>query len=233
MISSKSLKYLALFVFVFCIQNIKDIDVSAQNSQEEGISHQKWKEITGDKNYTETYKEIKPRKRKDRKMKTPGWNFNGSKSFVSFLLGAIVVILLALILFLIMKYLLKYFDEKVPQKNEKISFENLKENIHESDFDGLLKHALSEGAYALCIRIYYLKIIKALSDKDLINWKKDKTNHSYVIEMSGKPEGHHFVWLTNVYERVWFGNALVEKPQFAILENHYSDYLKKITAGEA
>ncbi|MGD2033948.1 MAG: DUF4129 domain-containing protein [Bacteroidales bacterium] len=222
-----------LFLLLFIVSSSRNNDPGMDKSNDNVISYEKWKEITRERSYVETFREITPRDRRDRRSVFKGWSFENVKTFVSFIVGTILVILFAVIIFLILKYFLNYFDEKVPNKPGKISFDNLEENLHESDLDALLNRALSEGAYALCIRIYYLKIIKSLSERHFINWKKDKTNYRYVNEMATRPEGRKFVWLTNVYEQVWFGNTRVDKSLYDSLRKHFSDYLNKINPGEA
>ena len=50
------------------------------------------------------------------------------------------------------------------------------ENLKEADIDSFLDDALRNQDYRLTVRLMYLNIIKSLANKELINWKIDKTN---------------------------------------------------------
>ena len=143
------------------------------------------------------------------------------------------MVLLAALLFVVLKYVLKYYDEKVRPDQEEVSFENLDENIHETDLERFLRIAREEGNWSQCIRVYYLMVVKALADYGLIDWKKDKTNHNYVMEMASKRGGPKFLLLTNVYEHIWFGEFALDNTKFQQMENVFNEYLKIISKGEA
>ena len=57
-------------------------------------------------------------------------------------------------------------------KDLEMAVEQAEENIPESDMDSLLRQAIEQGAYNLAIRLYFLNVLKELSQKGLIKWKK-------------------------------------------------------------
>lgn len=207
----------------------KNKNMTVKNSGEKtAISHVNWEKVVGKKNFTEHFKEKKFKPRK-------AWNFNlGGFGFLfRTLLYIGTVLLLAILLFIVLKYVLKFYDERAKSDEGGISFENLDENIHETDLERFLRIAKEEGNWAQCIRVYYLMVVKALSDSGLIDWKKDKTNHSYVMEMAPKKGGPKFLQLTNVYEHVWFGELRLDSIRFQHIEGIFDEYLLIISKGEA
>ena len=52
-----------------------------------------------------------------------------------------------------------------------------------TELQRLLKDALDQGDYRGAIRIYFIFILRALSKKKWIQWEKEKTNFSYLVEM--------------------------------------------------
>lgn len=109
--------------------------------------------------------------------------------------------------FFLVKFLRNDFkiDRRVTQKN--IGIEAVEENLPDSDLEAFIKQALQSGDYKLAIRFYYLLIIKELSIKNIIEWKRDKTNHAYLAELR---QNHNdlfepFKQMTLAFERVWYG----------------------------
>lgn len=53
----------------------------------------------------------------------------------------------------------------------------------ESDFDNLINQALQANNYRQAVRYQYLKTLHKLSDRNLVELAKDKTNFQYVREL--------------------------------------------------
>jgi hypothetical protein len=100
------------------------------------------------------------------------------------------------------------------------------ENIDEKNFDEEISRALSDGDYRLAIRLQYLQTLKTLAAKQLINWKPDRTNQSYVQELAPYPYQSDFVLITRYFEFAWYGDFQIEKSSYeemkAITGSFYS-----------
>lgn len=66
---------------------------------------------------------------------------------------------------------------------KKIEFSLENENIHELDFNRLIKDALKLEQYATAIRWNYLQLLKTLHAKKIISWDAHKTVIEYVYEI--------------------------------------------------
>lgn len=86
-----------------------------------------------------------------------------------------------------------------------ITLENIEERIHESDLNRFIREALEKENYPMAVRLYYLAIIKELSLKKWIKWKKDKTNRDYIRELSTTDWYPNFRSVTAMFEKVWYG----------------------------
>jgi len=95
-----------------------------------------------------------------------------------------------------------------------ITLENVEENIYESDLDRFIREALEKGNYSQAVRLYYLAIIKELSLKRWIRWKKDKTNREYIRELSNTNFQNKFRDATRLFERVWYGKEKLDQQDF-------------------
>jgi len=105
---------------------------------------------------------------------------------------------------------------------------NLDQYLHETDLDRFLRDALSKGNYALAVRLYYLQIIKDLSEKQAIRWGREKTNRDYLREMRPHLLYDSFRVATRAFERVWYGNQRVTADEYALMEPDFKSLLDKI-----
>ncbi|WP_305008330.1 DUF4129 domain-containing protein [Hymenobacter aranciens] len=79
------------------------------------------------------------------------------------------------------------------------------ENIHEVDFPTRIAEAEAAGDFRLATRLGYLAILKTLTDQGLINWQPDKTNQTYLHELSNGALRNSFREATRQFEYVWYG----------------------------
>jgi hypothetical protein len=95
-----------------------------------------------------------------------------------------------------------------------IPYETCREDIHEIDFPALIARAEAQGDYRRAVRLYYLRVLKGLTDKALIEWSPSKTNWSYVQELKNGPLCRPFENLTRQFEFIWYGGAALPEPAF-------------------
>lgn len=144
------------------------------------------------------------------------------------LLFGVVIIALALLLFFLVggKY-----TKNTKIKNEKaFTVEDIEERIHESDLDKFLREALSKSDFRLAVRIYYLAIIKELSIKEFIRWKKDKTNREYLNEViARKPDIYNdFRDTTLAFEKVWYGDIKITEGDYMNISPRFKQFIESL-----
>ena len=88
------------------------------------------------------------------------------------------------------------------------------EDIAGMDFDARVETAEQAENWEEAIRYLYLKILKSLALRELILWKIDKTNHDYEIEIKEQSLKKPFMNVTNIYERICYGNFPIESRQY-------------------
>ncbi|MGB1039518.1 MAG: hypothetical protein ACPGVD_01445 [Flavobacteriales bacterium] len=93
--------------------------------------------------------------------------------------------------------------------------------IPKSELELRLEEALAKKDYREAIRIYFIFTIRGLIKKDLIEWEKEKTNFSYLIEMRGNPLESQFESCVSVYEIVWYGEREVSLEEYKLLEPRF------------
>ena len=145
-----------------------------------------------------------------------------SGSIIKYVLIAIVI---ALVVYLVIKLIgldFKLLTRK--SKDVEVPFDESLENIHEIDFDEQLSIALQNKNYRLVVRLLYLKTLKQLTDKRLIDWQPEKTNQAYVEELSRQPYHQQFVNLTYQFEYIWYGEFYIDQPTFESIHQSFKDF---------
>ncbi len=212
-----------ILILISCLGST--IVLSGETDNTSLLNHKKWEELSKGMDYTENYKEFE--KKEDPLQKNKKDNpINLSVLKPVFII--IIIGMLAYLLFMILKRVFNFFDERVKNTELKAVVENLEENIHNADFDSLLKQALSNNEFKLAVRILYLNVIKQLSDKQLIKWKKEKTNGHYVREMGTNKLGSPFAYLTLVYEQAWFSHHHVDKDKYQLISEHFYTFINRL-----
>ena len=95
-------------------------------------------------------------------------------------------------------------------------------------YNALIHEAESKNDFNLAIRYLYLQSLKRLADRELILFSPDKTNNSYVQELSGSIYQQEFASLTRNYEYAWYGRFLIDGKQYQKLKEQFILFNKKI-----
>ncbi len=137
----------------------------------------------------------------------------GGDIFFNWVVPAIAIVILV---FFIVKFLgigkSSFFSKN---GNDALAYQLNDENIHELDFKAAISKAIANNNYRLAIRLLYLQTLKQLTDNGLIDWRINKTNATYVSELTGNLYQNNFIQLTNYFDRVWYGENKISEQQFA------------------
>ncbi len=143
----------------------------------------------------------------------------------------ILVIVLALSLITLKLLGVDYKSILSKKKVDTPEIDIYSENVHDMDFDTLIANAIKNKNYRMVIRFLYLKSLKSLSDKEIIEWKANKTNYSYQYEIEDSALRSKFLEATLIFDYVWYGEFPLDEQQFS---NVYSrlDSFNKTVANE-
>lgn len=187
----------------------------------------KWEKIVKDIDYSDERRLIENVPAKPRSWKLSEFNINPliAKSIIfTLVIGA-----LGFLLF-------KIFGKNIFKKNPGLKAENLfsEEGINEeTPVDGLeklLNQVLSKKMFREAIRIYYLMIIRGLSERNLILWKKDKSNREYLFEMRAHPSFASFKEATFIFETAWYRNVSISDNDFISVKPKFENLILSITS---
>lgn len=102
------------------------------------------------------------------------------------------------------------------------------EDVNKMNFDELISQSLKTKNYRLAIRFMYLKNLKALSDKEIINWNPNKTNYSYQYEIENVRLRDGFLDTTRVFDFVWYGEFILGDENFQDAFNYFKEFNRMI-----
>lgn len=145
--------------------------------------------------------------------------------------GVVVILVIVLIVCLIILKVLGVDYRKVLGKKEidTPEIDIYTENVHEMDFDTLISNALRNKDYRLVVRFMYLKNLKLLSDKEIIDWKANKTNYSYQYEISNSSLRSRFLDTTLIFDYIWYGEFPLDETKYSEINIRMNDFNKMIT----
>ncbi|MEM7105571.1 MAG: DUF4129 domain-containing protein [Bacteroidota bacterium] len=154
-------------------------------------------------------------------------SFFGDGRYVRYIFYGIFIIFFLFLMYRLLTNRFTLIETKLKPKRN-YSIEDVEENLHESDLERFLRESLEQKNFRQAIRMYYLMIIKELSQLRWINWKKEKTNFDYLREMREKSVFPSFRNVTRIFDKVWYGETEVNEPDYNRLKNYFEKLLKAI-----
>jgi hypothetical protein len=139
-----------------------------------------------------------------------------------------------LILLLIAALIVGLFWYLKNRQPSDISLEQQLENdwnptvISKTELELKLEDAIQREDFRECVRIYFTFILKELIRKNWIHWKKDKTNHHYIMEVASRPNSDVFRECVRIYDLVWYGEYEIDKSVFALLQPTLLNYYQSL-----
>ncbi len=109
-----------------------------------------------------------------------------------------------------------------------VKYAVLDENIHEMNFDHLIRDAAAEKDFKKAIRLVFLYSLKLLSDKDHIHWESGKTNHDYVAELRPTDLRQSLNELSFYFDYAWYGNFSVNEQTYARVQEAFAGLKTKL-----
>ncbi len=102
------------------------------------------------------------------------------------------------------------------------------EVVTKTELEVRLEAAMEKDNYRECVRIYFTFILKELIRKSWIQWKREKTNYRYLLEMQQKPNVAAFAECIRIYDLVWYGEYAIDEEVFGLLKPTLEAYYKSL-----
>jgi hypothetical protein len=159
-----------------------------------------------------------------------GSGFQHTMQAADWLRSLIILVCVGLIIYVVLQLAKSDWVNVLLGKSQatKIGFDEVSENIHEIDFEAAIAEAIAQKKYTRATRLFYLKNLKILTDKQHIDWQLNKTNHDYVFEVSGKPFENDFRKLTFLFDYVCYGDFQLSENDFKEVEQTFRSFEQKV-----
>ena len=203
------------------------VEVSPDVPDKHSFSESEWKRITKDIDYS---KDTAPA---ESKRKPPrDFDFKMNPAIGKAIVFTIVFALLIFLLLRVMKGNILLGDKKINSENP---FSNVgpEEDIHQSDLEKLYSEAMAAGNFRLAVRYCYLIIIRELSNKQLIIWKKEKTNTDYIFETMNNSFNKPFRENTFLFEKIWYGETELSEQNFLLVNTRFNEFISQVKNNNA
>jgi len=97
------------------------------------------------------------------------------------------------------------------------------EDISQLNFDELVAAAIESRQYKLAVRYLFLKSLKLLSEKGIVELRNNKTNHQYLTEIKNNKISLAFQIATSRFEWVWYGDFPVDERFLKTSRNDFNE----------
>jgi hypothetical protein len=152
----------------------------------------------------------------------------GQIGFGIFQYVLIIAVLVIIILLVLKNNIRALFYGK--SASVQIDFKEFEEDIHKINFDDLIEDAISKKDFRKAVRLHFLKLLKELTDNNLIKWQIDKTNNDYSIELINSKYNSKFKELALLYEYIWYGDFQLDETNFISTINKFKEFKVKDNA---
>jgi len=154
-------------------------------------------------------------------------------SMVSFFKWTFILIFLAGLIYVFWKSDFKYKVKSLKNQelNEPITETTTIENIEQLNtisFENQIATAENNQNYRLALRLYYLWLLKKLTEKELVFFHIKKTNQDYCNELKNTEWSGDFELCTYHYNYVWFGKFALNEAQYLAIISNFKNLIQKL-----
>ena len=102
--------------------------------------------------------------------------------------------------------------------------EEITEDIFAINYQKEIDKAAAQQNYRLAVRLMYLRLLKNMAEKNIIQYKQDKTNFDYLMQMHNTKHYTNFFRITHNYEYSWYGKFEVSEPAYKIISKEFDQF---------
>jgi hypothetical protein len=107
--------------------------------------------------------------------------------------------------------------------------EHLAENIFDINYHKEIESAIRAENYRLAVRLLFLQVLKNLSQRNIIQYKQDRTNFDYLSQLSSGSYYNDFFRLARNFEYTWYGKFDINREMFGVIKNDFENFDRKLS----
>jgi len=104
----------------------------------------------------------------------------------------------------------------------------LPEKIFDINYQIEIDKATAQNNYRLAVRLMFLRLLKSLSERNIIQYKQDKTNLDYLMQLHPTSFYKDFLRITRNYEYSWYGKFEVSDKAYDIIKGEFDHFEKRM-----
>ncbi|HEV7780382.1 MAG TPA: hypothetical protein VGO58_03905 [Chitinophagaceae bacterium] len=106
--------------------------------------------------------------------------------------------------------------------------ETITEDIFAINYQKDIDRAAAQGNYRVAIRLLFLRLLKNMSERNIIRYKQDKTNLDYLMELHTTAYYNNFFRVTRNYEYSWYGQFPVSEDAYKMIRQDFERFDKEL-----
>lgn len=106
--------------------------------------------------------------------------------------------------------------------------EEMPEDIFAINYQKEIDKASAAGNYRLAVRLMFLHLLKNLSERNIINYKQDKTNFDYLSELHATAWYQPFFKVTRNYEYSWYGKFEIKEDAYRLIQKDFDQFKNQL-----
>ena len=107
---------------------------------------------------------------------------------------------------------------------EEETAEELPEDIFTINYEKEIQKAVDARNYRLAVRLWYLRTLKELSSRNIIDYRHEKTNNDYVNSLFGGRFYRDFFRLTRNFEYTWYGQFDLSEQAYELMRKDFVNF---------
>jgi hypothetical protein len=167
-------------------------------------------------------KKITPEKTKPGKFQRNWWP-DSELTFLKYVIYILVLWLLVYLIYRLVLIISKPVNTKITTEVSVREFKKSEPELND-ELDQLYTRAISEKDIRQMIRYSYLICLRELFRRKIIVFSKEKTNYEYLREIGNHPSRIHFINITFIFEKVWYGELPANENELNYYNHNFSSF---------
>jgi hypothetical protein len=101
-------------------------------------------------------------------------------------------------------------------------------DIFSINFQKEIDRAMAAGDYRLAVRMMFLRVLKTLSDRQIIQYSQDNTNLDYLLQLRSTAYYPEFFRITRNYEYSWYGQFDLSREKFDFIKKEFDQFDRRL-----
>jgi len=120
------------------------------------------------------------------------------------------------------------FRKKIVSTASEDLLDEIPEDIFAINYQKEIDKAVANGNYRLAVRLMFLRLLKQMTEKNIIQYKQDRTNLDYLMQLQPTGYYNNFFRITRNYEYSWYGQFAVSEEAYKIIRTDFDQIGKQL-----